>query len=370
MTDWKRGGPSGSLNRWVRKEVVEQLRNNPVAKAARYNWSRRALRGIFAIGTFGRFVSLYLIVDLAMMVFEAFWPSFARPGLFPWTSDPTAVEIVKTVPSYLIGAQVGILGMISLALALVTLIAQREEAPTDVQVYYHESLFFEITASCLALVAILGAQLVWPLQSILHILFGSRSEAGLFKLVLLLIHLGWFLLNMAAVAHFIKVTFRFVQRDARALMRESYTANNLLPRELTQLVTDAVYLSAGVEAVPKDGQQIDTVSFGQTMFEPYEVEMQRHFKHPARVKNVHVLVALWAIRRWKARCDKAAPPDPDTARALGSSGRARLCFTPRVGEVLRGDVEWCRRNGGVALDRIEKFALGLAFRFERARYAN
>ena len=36
MIDWRRGGWTGSLSRWVRREVDEQLRDNPVARRVRY----------------------------------------------------------------------------------------------------------------------------------------------------------------------------------------------------------------------------------------------------------------------------------------------------------------------------------------------
>jgi hypothetical protein len=70
----------------------------------------------------------------------------------PWTASgpapaPDVKSIMLNVAGYLITAQVGVLGVITLALALVTLIAQRESASTDVKLYYHESLSFEIVAS-------------------------------------------------------------------------------------------------------------------------------------------------------------------------------------------------------------------------------
>src|SRR5260370_38480059 len=129
MIGWQRGGWSGRLNRWVRREVREQLRDNLVARRARYGLVHRAFRHFFSIRTFGKFVGLYLIVDLAFLAVETLTVRYA-PGWLPlWTAsgsapNPDIKSLVLNVSSYLVSTQVGILGGISLALALVTLIVR------------------------------------------------------------------------------------------------------------------------------------------------------------------------------------------------------------------------------------------------------
>ena len=73
--------------------------------------------------------------------------------------------------------------------------------------YYHESLSFETVASCMALLAVLCVQLLWPLQFVLHRL-SLGTDLQVFKLSLLGLHLAWLLLNLSAVAFFIITTFR------------------------------------------------------------------------------------------------------------------------------------------------------------------
>jgi hypothetical protein len=213
MIDWRRGSWTGSLNKWVRREIRQQLRDNLVARRARYGLVHRAFRRFFSIGTFGRFVSLYLIVDLAFLAVETLTVRYA-PGWLPlWTAsgsapNPDIKSLVLNVSSYLVSTQVGMLGVISLALALVTLIGRSEGSSTDVQVYYHESLSFELVASCVALLAVLCAQFLWPLQFLLHRL-GLGTDLMVFKLSLLWLHVGWLLLNLGAVGYFIG---RFVRQ--------------------------------------------------------------------------------------------------------------------------------------------------------------
>ena len=362
MTDWARGGPTWSINRFVAREVREQMRDNPLARRARYRLHLRLLRGLFSVRSCWRFIALYLLVDLAAVSFEAAWHKFVV-GIYPaWASGPAANALLKDVPGFLIGAQVSLVGVISLALALVTLIAQRNDASTDVQVYYHESLFFEITASCLALVAILCIQLLWPLQFALHLISVS-SVATLFKLGLLIFHLGWFLLNLAAVAHFVSVTFRFVQRGAREKLRESYTANVVVPDEMTRRLRVALYHMAGIEAALVDDETINPVVFGLEMSR-YKAELQSNFSRPTRVRDLHVRLAHWAIRRWRERCAK----QEGVTYGFGPTDSGpKLWFMPRVDGSLQGNVVWCRRDGGLPLDWRERLALRLAFRFEEVR---
>jgi hypothetical protein len=213
MTDWRRGGWAGSLNGCVRREVREHLGENAAARRARYPKALRVLRRIFADRTFSQFVIVYTIFNVVLALAELFLAR-AYPGSLPaWTiSGPPGPDIkmlLMNTDSYLIAAQVGVLGVISIAVGLVTLIAQREGSSTDVQLYYHESLAFEVFASCIALLLILCVQLLWPLQFLLHRI-GEGTDLQIFKLLLLGIHIGWLALNLWALAHFVATTFRFV----------------------------------------------------------------------------------------------------------------------------------------------------------------
>ena len=113
---------------------------------------------IFDNGTFGRFIAAYVALDFVMGLAEiqAYFPSL----LPAWTGSLDVKSLVTNVASYLITAQVGVLGVVSIAIGLVTIIAQRENASTDVQVYYHESLAFGVVASSIALLAVLCVELL------------------------------------------------------------------------------------------------------------------------------------------------------------------------------------------------------------------
>ncbi|WP_066653452.1 MULTISPECIES: hypothetical protein [Sphingomonas] len=354
---WGPGGPTDSVNRFVAHEVRRQLAGNPVARRARYPAGHRLLRSLMG-APFSLFLARYLIVDLAVLNVEA-WSQIVAPDAAVVSTARAAqiVDIVKTVPSYLLGAQIGLLGIISLALALVTLIAQRDDATTDVKVYYHESMFFGITASGIALAAVLSVQFLWPLQTALHRL-GGGSGSPIFKLALVAAHTAWFVVNLWAVAHFVSVTFRFVQRSARERLRERYTANVVVPRQLTDRLRQQVYGAAGGRADPG----MPGAFFGYSFGTGGEIEIEREFAPSTVLVDVHMGVVRWVLARWAKRCSAEPAPTGGAAR----SG-PRIWFTPALDRSMRGRVAWCRRNGGVPLTAFERWALRRAFRFEERR---
>ena len=319
MIDWRRGGWTGSVNRWVRREVTEQLRGNPVARRVRYGLAHRALRRFFGSGTFGRFIIAYMAVNVAVVAAEALSAWLVPTWLPAWSASGSAPAtdikaLMLNVSSYLLGAQVGLLGVISLSLALVTLIAQREGSSTDVQVYYHGSFSFELVASCVALAAVVCAQLLWPLQFLLHRL-GLGTELQIFKLCLLGLHLAWLLLNLAAVAYFIATTFRFVQQSARETLRERYTAHVVLPRDLTQRLREQLYGLATKELIGggEEDRERPTATFGFDFGAPWAVEVETVFDRPAVLHDVRMAWVRWVLRRWSARCVRAAAQQPTPA---------------------------------------------------------
>lgn len=364
MIDWKRGGKTGSINRWARREVRDWYRHNPAARHARYGWVHGLMRAFFSIAGFGRFLCLYAIVDciaIAAQTFAAFLPCKWLSSL-PASSDGDATLL--NVASYLITAQVGALGLVSLGLALVTLIAQREDASTDVSVYYHQSLAFEVVASCIALLAVLCVQLLWPAQLLLGVA-GIGAAPQIFKWILLYVHLAWLLMNLGGLAHFIATTFGFVHRSERQRLRERYTANVSQPAILTLRLRQQIYSGASVEILKTDGHsdRNPTAFFGTDMGAPFEVEMMSNFKSGMALYDVRMSCVTWVLRRWSARCLKEMVRK--TGAAAPNTPGPVIWFTPVLDRPILGRIEWCRRQGGAHLFWFERTVLWYAFRFRR-----
>lgn len=378
MIEWRDGGWTGSINRLARKEVREQLRENLVARRVRYTISQRALRHFFGSGTFGRFICFYTAVNVIFVLADALTGWLRPTWITHWRASETLFnteteDLILNVSGYLLGAQVGALTVISLALALVTLIAQREGSSTDVQVYYHEAFAFELVASSVALVAILCFQLLWPFQSLLH-LAGLGTELPQFKLALLSLHLAWLLVNLAAVAYFIGTTFRFVQQSKREILRERYTANVVLPYDLVQRLRQQFYATGSRNLLDVSDDNADqvrpSVMFGFDFGAPRDTELENTFEHPMVLQDVRMTWVRWVLTRWSSRCVAAAAQQaPSQSNGVGHLG-PQIRFTPHIDRPLTGKVEWCLRRGGVPLNRIERLVLRRAFRFGRSRDEN
>jgi hypothetical protein len=255
--------------------------------------------------------------------------------------------------------------VISIAIGLVTLIAQREGAGTDVRLYYHEALAFEVVASSIALLLVLSVQLVWPLQFALHHL-GEGTQLQLFKLILLGVHLGWLAVNLSALAYFVATTFRFVQQSAREQLRERYIANHVLPVEITARLREQLYHSApsdllGPAADPDHKPDRTVLYLGIDFDGSEEVEIERTFKRPFALYDVHMILLRWALRRWLRRCDDEQGGE-QKKRGLGLN-EPFLMFPIFLDRAMTGTVAWCLRRGGVPLDWVERVALRAAFRF-------
>jgi uncharacterized membrane protein len=373
MIDWRHGGWTGSLNKSVRREVREHMNTNAAAKRCRYSVPLRILRGFFAGRTFGNFVAIYVALDVLVVLAELVAARFFPASLPAWTSSHASFDIkalLTTVAGYLLSAQVGILGVIAIAIGLVTLIAQREGGPgagTDVQLYYHESLAFEVVASSIAFLAVLCAQLLWPLQFLLHRL-GEGSDLQVFKLTLVATHVAWLLLNLAGLAHFISTTFRFVQQSSREQFRERYVANVVMPNEMSRRLRHHLYENAGSELVAVDDDEIGpSISLGFNFAEVEHAEIEVVFARPMVLHDVRIIWLRWALRRWWARCQVQARGEADQRRIGGLDlDKSTLAFTLHLDAPLSGKVAWCRRRGGVPLDAVERAVIRWSFRFRRS----
>lgn len=364
MIDWRQGGWTGSLNKWAHREVLSLLRNNETARRSRYPLSHRLLRRFFSTRKLGHYIIAYLPIAVFLPLLEVALTLLPFQLLTEWIAGPDPPVGVLDVSGYLLGAQVGILGVVSLALALITLIAQRESSSTDIKVYYYESAAFEIVASCIALVGVLCLQLLWPLHALIDAAqLGNNLQVS--KVALLYVHALWLVINLCGLAHFVFTTLGFVQQSQRERLRELYTANAVVPHDLFRLLRQQVLAAAAVESVPIRSESTSVepvVTFGIDFGEG-SVESSSAFQRPTKLHDVRMTWLYWVLHRWLARSatkGKEAPPAVNGPRQPGPM----ICFPLQIDEPLRGMVGWCRRRGGAPLSKPEKLLLRLAFRFK------
>ena len=361
-------GLRGSLRRRVRREIKAHLRDNRAICRARYSFFQRAARFLIAGRSLFAFLAAYALLDLVLVgaevVFNLYFPH-ALPG---WTA-PETKSLLKDIASYLIAAQVGILGIVSVAIGIVTLISQRDDRSstnTDIRLYYTESLAYEVVLSGAALLIILSAQLLWPLQFLAHLAHAGGPDL-VFKIALTAFHLAWLLLNLAVFAQFVLTTLHFVEPSARERLRERYTANVIVPIDLTQRLLRVFYANAPKELVPETNEETGPlITFGYGTLDDGDIELQTKFAVPSLLHDVWLRPLGFVLRRWWHRSELALTRPRRRSALRGRD--AWFSLEPSFDRRFEGEVAWCRRRGGAALLNWERLVIRQCFRFRADKY--
>jgi multisubunit Na+/H+ antiporter MnhB subunit len=96
-------------------------------RRTRYSPIERGVRAVLEGHSFGWFVGGYVAVALAVLLAGTLLNLYT-PWLLPDAKGWSGIDgFLKDATSYLIAAQVGLLTVVSVAVGLVTLIAQRDE---------------------------------------------------------------------------------------------------------------------------------------------------------------------------------------------------------------------------------------------------
>ncbi len=356
MFDWA----LHSLRKQVAAEVRRQKATNPALVRARHSRSFRAIQWILAIDSFWRWIVFYSVLALIVGLVDGIAAQFCLTLRCPTASalllltDHDA-HLLFEIGGYLIGAQVGVLATLSIAVSLVTLIGQNGNADADVQVYYYESLTLPLVASSVALLAVLCIQLVWPIDFLARRLdFASASLAA--PAVLTGVHLLWLILNLAAFAHFALTSLSFGQPEARAASRRRYTAAHVIPEQLREQLSQAYYFNLPQSlALPiEDGGT--SVWFRSWTLQMPITEVSRSFRTPHKLVDVFQTPLGWAMRSWMRRANGAN---------LRDAKHSLLAFTVGFGQTVEGTTIICRRRGTVPFNRFERILIHVSFRFRR-----
>jgi hypothetical protein len=348
----------------VAREVAEHRRTNVALVNARAPLRMRVLQ--FVLGERGLLQILALYGLLVVLLSALEWIVSSRFALFVpgWANGPTVGPFLKDLSSYFLTAQVTVIGLLfPIAVALVTLIVQREDASStssDVQVYYSETLAYRVGASGIALSIVLAVQLLWPAQFLVRQLEGGAST-GLSKLLLSGLHLIWLVANLAALWHFLVTSLSFIRPVERAVLRRRFAANVAIPRDLAQRLALAVYASLGArlleEQRPTDTDEGPSLLFGSDLGEWGEVEIGSPSAINRVLYDVWLKPLAWAVGRWWRRCNDM-PQDPQ-----GRDSRPTLIFSPELTRTLHEPGVICRRRNGLPLSPTERFVVKRCFRF-------
>jgi hypothetical protein len=363
--DWPEGGLLGSLRQIVTREVAEHLRTNTALLSARPPLRMRILQ--VALGNRGllRILSMYALLVVALSILEITLTNKYPALVPPWVNAPNVRSLLKDMGSYFLAAQVTVIGLLfPIAVALVTLIVQREDASStssDVQVYYSETLAYRVGASGIALSIVLAVQLFWPAQFVLLGL-GVGTPTGLFKIFLTTFHLAWLVANLAALWHFLVTSLSFIRPVERAQLRRRFAANVAIPRDLAERLAVALYMDAGNTIFRRQndvGDDAPSLLFGSDLGEWGEIEVTSPRAVNKMLYDVWLRPLAWAVRHWLERC--ANMPQGEQR---GRSGPT-LIFAPDLRRPFREPGVVCRRRNGMPLSKVEKFVVKRCFRFRK-----
>lgn len=310
--------------------------------------------------SFGSLLAAYTVIDILTVGIEVYLGDALLALLPEWTAaTSSSTSLVKDVAIAFITAQVGIVGVISIAVALVALLAQREGLTADIKVYYHESMAYEVIASSLALLLVLCVQLLWPMQFVAHHLdFGGPSLA--FKLGLTAVHASWLAVNICAMAHFVSESLNFLNSETRRKIRERFTANQVAPRDLAKRLRQVLYQN-GCNGLIQGLEDRCFLLFGSRPDELATSEIFETFSKPVLLHDVHMRLLAWALRRWLNRCE-ASTQHHGTGAAYK---KPTVGFAPHFDWSVDGEIAWVKRRGGVPFTEIERLVIWWSFRFRR-----
>lgn len=367
--EWPKGGLLGSLRKTVAREIAEHRRTNAALVNARPPLRMRVLQAVLGERGLLHILVLYSLFVVVFLFLEIILTSRFPALIPPWANAPNVGPFLKDLASNFLAAQVVVIGLLfPIAVALVTLIVQREDASStnsDVQVYYSETLAYRVGASGIALSIVLAVQLLWPAQ-FFALWLGWGTPTGLFKIFLTVFHLAWLVANLAALWHFLVTSLSFMRPVERALLRRRFAANVAIPRDLSERLALAMYMSAGATILERQNasgnDEGPSLLFGSDLGEWGEVEVASPRAVNRVLHDVWMRPLAWAVRRWLRRCANMA--QGDQRRDSGPT----LIFLPDLRRPLQEPGVICRRRNGTPLSQLEKFVVKHCFRFRKDKW--
>lgn len=349
----------GSLAHEARAEVRIHLTRNPTYQRHRYPLHIRILRA----GIHGRLVPgvlvAYLLIAATITALEDFNDAVCLqqscaillpPGL---ESNPNTDEILRDIAGFMIGAQTGLLGILSIAVALVTLIGQREHAGPDVRVYYYQSFAIPLATFSLALLAILCAQLFWPLE-ILSPYWGLGVSNSTSNFYITALHLLWLIGNILIYAHFTIVSLSFGQDHQRGRYRAQYTANVVVPSAISRAIIRAKWAASGPRLTLGVVNSSD-LHIGPAYRRPSTPSAMINHRLPVKLTDVWMVPLKLAFRLWARR------------HGGNTDHVSTLYINVGFDQEYLGLHPCCLTADDRQLSNFEAFLVRLSFRFSRCR---
>ena len=194
-----------------------------------YSFIERMMHRFFSTKSLLPFIGWYGLANLLVIIAGLTFMDIGSYWLENFLHFENGQPFPKNVGT-LIGVQSAVLGVISIALALVTIIAPKNNETSIIEIYYHESRAFEIVTSSFALLAVLCIEIFLPVQSIAY-WFGLNTKVPLLSFI----PFFWLLFNLVGINHFIMTTLDFVNPVEKRRIRKRFTRDLVQSGKLPDL---------------------------------------------------------------------------------------------------------------------------------------
>ncbi|WP_342248785.1 hypothetical protein [Sphingomonas sp. OTU376] len=343
-----------SIRRNVSADVRRLRRQNPALAAALEPWWLRWMRPLLANRSLFGLARAYLLIWAVLILAGALLTLPTPAALDTLVADYGRPETIRNLLSYMLGAQATMVGLIfPLALGMVTLIVTRDEGTgtnADVQLYYDQSLAYAVGTSGLTLAIALVIGLFAPEMLVLD-LIGRAAVAWSVSLGLLVVLAAWLLLNLLLTWQFLITSLSFIAPGYRAEARKRFVAARIIPGHLVRLLSEYATVQLSDTLALGQGKAMPMVMAGTAEVGLGERAVVARFERVRQLIDIRLRPLRLAVRLWAWRCRRAGEgPGAGAYRwMLGLAGP--------IGRDLHGDVQLCRRIGGVPLNGIERWLI-------------
>lgn len=352
----------GSLHAAARAEAEAQLRANPTASMLLDpTWRRILTRAYSALRAHVLLVGYALV---AILLGAGVWLNewycgrygavIEMPTVFLASKGRT--EALQELTGLIITTQVGLLGVIAIAVALVTLLGDRSDTRVHTRAYFHQSMVWAIAQSTGALLVVLSAQVLWPLEVVLHA-FGVSEHSLFAPIALSIVHVVWGATNVLATTYFVSLSLAYADHATRLMYVQRFLVNIAYPQDIArriqaerrrQLIGErhATRLGVSLELYPANYFPGVPVVFGPKGRDWVLVDV---WSRPFR----------WAMMSWMRRVSIIPGADPYPGPFIA--------FPIDINDRVLGRQPICVVGDVTGPNNRERFLLRVSHRFRRVR---
>jgi hypothetical protein len=353
-----------SLRRESNYEAQLQMKSNAMSKAFTYPFWMSHARSVFRGASVVFLLTTYLLAHLIMIVFQAANDWYCRqygeiislPDFLITSDDSFAV--IRDLTGILISSQVALVGILAIAVALVTFLGGQHSIRVLIRAYFQDSLIEPIAKSALALLAVLSIQILWPALSVAR-MFGIGEGAFTIFAIFTSVHILWAVSNFLATAYFISSSLDFAEPNARLRRVKFYYINDIHLYSLRQRILIAKYkllgkliLDANARSEPNIYQWASTES---------DVLIRASSRKPRVLYDIWQAPLGLAFRMWFRRL----PPAPKGSGDFLADPERCLYFPIEIGDTLHEQAPLVRGVDLPQFNFTERFLLRLSFRTRR-----